>query len=353
MSEAIGHDRSETTGDLIDAWDPADGQRRWEPESPIDDPDPTWRLKESGTTPVNRHDSRPSFAFDLNIHGSSLDSRPPRPADRPPSLNDATREGTTSRLPLVFPRPGAILAGFRLVSELGRGAFARVYLAEQVDLADRPVALKVSRALGAEPQSLARLQHAHIVPIHSVHDDPATGLRLMCMPYLGGANLAQVLETTGAHLPSHTTGASLVEALDEVGGRRPSRPGSLRSRGLTARPVGSCSGPASQARGAAVTRGLGTPSRVRSRWAGYLARLTGRTWVRPQGPDRGRLPAPFPRAAGPQPTTRIRMPSPHATSSARIPTSRLLSGSRPGSPRRSNTPMLAAFCTATSSRRMS
>ena len=44
---------------------------------------------------------------------------------------------------------------------------------------------------------LARLQHAHIVPIHSVHDDPATGLRLMCMPYLGGANLAQVLEEAG------------------------------------------------------------------------------------------------------------------------------------------------------------
>src|SRR5437867_191028 len=108
-------------------------------------------------------------------------------------------------------------AGFRIVAALGRGAFARVYLAEQSALAGRPVALKVSRALGDEPQTLARLQHTHIVPIHSVHSDPETGLRLLCMPYFGGANLAQVLEHAGARLPSQATGQSLVEALDRVG----------------------------------------------------------------------------------------------------------------------------------------
>ena len=62
-----------------------------------------------------------------------------------------------------------------IVGELGRGAFARVYLAKQENLGNRLVALKVSRAEGDEPQILARLQHTHIVPIHSVHDDPHDG----------------------------------------------------------------------------------------------------------------------------------------------------------------------------------
>ena len=123
---------------------------------------------------------------------------------------------------LRFPECRAIIGGFRIVSELGRGAFARVYLAEQEDLGGRPVALKVAEALGEEPQALARLQHTHIVPIHSVHDDPRTGLRLLCMPFVGGANLAQVLDLTGATLPSQASGRSLVEALDHAAARSPS-----------------------------------------------------------------------------------------------------------------------------------
>src|SRR5690606_30987566 len=78
-----------------------------------------------------------------------------------------------------FPAIGTEVAGFRLLSELGRGAFAKVYLAEEVRLADRLVALKVTQAIGEEPQMLARLQHAHIVPIHSVHEEPTTGLRYL------------------------------------------------------------------------------------------------------------------------------------------------------------------------------
>jgi len=120
------------------------------------------------------------------------------------------------------PRAGEVISGFRIVAELGRGAFARVYLARQVDLGERPVALKISRAEGDEPQLLARLQHTHIVPIHSVHDDPATGLRMLCMPYLGGANLAQVIEASGTPAGGGSGRRSLVDALDEVTGRLPS-----------------------------------------------------------------------------------------------------------------------------------
>src|SRR5690242_20160678 len=43
-----------------------------------------------------------------------------------------------------FPEPGDELFGYLVRDELGRGAFARVFLAEQGDLAGRPVVLKVS-----------------------------------------------------------------------------------------------------------------------------------------------------------------------------------------------------------------
>ena len=152
---------------------------------------------------------------------------------------------------LPAPKKGEVLGGFRIVSELGRGAFARVYLAEQVDLGNRLVALKVSRAEGDEPQMLARLQHTHIVPIHSVHDDPETGLRLMCMPYLGGANLAQVLEAAGSRPPTGTAGRSLVDALDEVSQRLQSRSG--RGPGIAV--LSEASRLASGARTRAVPRG--------------------------------------------------------------------------------------------------
>ncbi|MBA4065199.1 MAG: hypothetical protein C0501_16090 [Isosphaera sp.] len=90
-----------------------------------------------------------------------------------------------------FPEPGAEVVGFRLARELGRGAFARVYLAEQADLAGRFVALKLSTRLVAEAQTLARLQHTNIVPVYSVHR--VGRFHAVCMPYLGAATLADVL----------------------------------------------------------------------------------------------------------------------------------------------------------------
>ncbi len=130
-----------------------------------------------------------------------------------------------------FPRCGEGIGGFRLVSELGRGAFGRVYLAEEAGLGNRPVALKITLAEGDEPRILARLQHTHIVPIYSVRDDPETGLRLMCMPFFGGANLAQVLDAAAISSPKPGPGLSLIEALDIVGAPAPSESGFVGSIG--------------------------------------------------------------------------------------------------------------------------
>jgi eukaryotic-like serine/threonine-protein kinase len=190
--------------------------------------------------------------------------------------------------PTQFPQLNAVIGGFRLLKILGRGSFAHVYLAEQEDLADRLVALKVSKAEGDEPKLLAQLQHTNIVPIHSVATDRDTGLRLLCMPYFGGANLAEILRTAGSNTPSLATGRSLIDALDRVGGQSLLGSPSLRARSRArsrnrsrSRPrarsrVQSQSGPEIEAPrlGQAAAQGVGSPSLARSRWGRYLARFS-------------------------------------------------------------------------------
>ncbi len=92
-----------------------------------------------------------------------------------------------------MPTPGTDFVGFHLVREIGRGAFSRVFLARQSDLADRFVVLKVANDHFHESQTLAQLQHTNIVPIYSRH--PAGALQAVCMPYLGATTFADVLGT--------------------------------------------------------------------------------------------------------------------------------------------------------------
>jgi serine/threonine protein kinase/tetratricopeptide (TPR) repeat protein len=129
--------------------------------------------------------------------------------------------GRASAASLALPGVGDEVFGFRLRQELGRGAFARVFLGEQIELADRPVVLKVSAIQGDEAQTLAQLQHTHIVPIHSVHEDPRAGLRGVCMPYFGGASLSSVLKVLWSESNRPTSGEQLLTALTQVAGPPP------------------------------------------------------------------------------------------------------------------------------------
>lgn len=124
-------------------------------------------------------------------------------------LLDCHRLMQTQLVPVPFPGVGETLGDFRLVAELGRGAHGRVYLATQPALADRPVVLKVTRRRTREHLSLARLQHTHIIPLHAMYEFPEKNLRAMCMPYLGGATLARVLDLLRHQPPSpaHRAGA--------------------------------------------------------------------------------------------------------------------------------------------------
>ena len=82
------------------------------------------------------------------------------------------RQSSGSRPGLAdpFPPVGSHLLHFELVEELGRGAFARVYLARQESLANRLVVVKVTTVHSDEPQTLAKLRHTNVIPVYSVHD---------------------------------------------------------------------------------------------------------------------------------------------------------------------------------------
>ena len=119
------------------------------------------------------------------------------PAVTPPpvgsrlSLSAPGSVATTPAALGTMPEVGETFLGFKLVDELGRGSFARVFLAEQEALAGRQVALKVTLKPNREAERLARLQHANVVPVYSVHAAPP--VQVICMPFLGRRTIADQL----------------------------------------------------------------------------------------------------------------------------------------------------------------
>ncbi|MGE3820297.1 MAG: protein kinase [Isosphaeraceae bacterium] len=118
-----------------------------------------------------------------------------------------------------LPVPGAQIGPYHLLRVLGEGGFARVFLAEQADLDDRLVVVKVSSRVTPEARLLARVEHPNIVNVlwHSLVEDGA--LQILCMPFLGGATLAAILaeRKRGGRRP--TQGADLLALMDRVSPR--------------------------------------------------------------------------------------------------------------------------------------
>jgi serine/threonine protein kinase len=116
---------------------------------------------------------------------------------------------------LPWPLPGREFLGFDLCRELGRGAFARVFLAREPALGDRLVALKVAQALGSEARTLGPLNHPNIVPIYSLKRDTETNFVAISMPYLGAATLHHVIQKDfdGKRMPRRAS-AILARARD-------------------------------------------------------------------------------------------------------------------------------------------
>src|SRR5947209_2600308 len=119
---------------------------------------------------------------------------------------------------------GAVLSGYRIERELGRGSTGVVYLARDEHL-DRPVALKVlppdlshderfrARFL-RESRVAATLDHPGIVPVYAAGE--ADGRLFLAMRYVEGGDLRGVLEREGRLDPDRTVGLlrPVAEALD-------------------------------------------------------------------------------------------------------------------------------------------
>jgi hypothetical protein len=141
-----------------------------------------------------------------------------------------------------FPKVGTDFLDFHLCGELGRGAFGRVFLARQGDLAGRLVALKVSADVVGEMQALAQLQHTNIVSIYSIHR--RVPLQAVCMPYLGATTLHDTLSSLRSQAALPKSGDGLLSTQrSPIGVSASSRLDARISSGPEARsiPVGSAS----------------------------------------------------------------------------------------------------------------
>jgi serine/threonine protein kinase len=118
--------------------------------------------------------------------------------------------------PPPLPEPGDEVGPFVLLRMLGEGGFARVFLAEQSDLDDRLVVVKVSSRVTLEPRLLARARHANIVEVLSHHQSEDGLLQVICMPFLGGATLADLLADWKRRDVRPGSGRTLLAALDRA-----------------------------------------------------------------------------------------------------------------------------------------
>ncbi|MEV6095574.1 serine/threonine-protein kinase [Nocardia sp. NPDC051981] len=114
---------------------------------------------------------------------------------------------------------GQRIDDFDLLTSLGSGAFARVFLARQRSL-QRLVAVKISADHGTEPQTLAQLDHDYIVRVFDqrlmsdLRTESGRRLRLLYMQFLPGGTLLGVLRWVRATPPAQRSGQLLLDAVD-------------------------------------------------------------------------------------------------------------------------------------------
>jgi tetratricopeptide (TPR) repeat protein len=92
---------------------------------------------------------------------------------------------------IAWPNAGDEFAGHRITRELGRGAFARVYLATDADTGDRPVVLKLSPTASPEARTLGPIQHPNVVGVHWARR--IEDAFVICMPFVGSTTLRDVI----------------------------------------------------------------------------------------------------------------------------------------------------------------
>ena len=111
--------------------------------------------------------------------------------------------------------PGEKVDDFDLLLKLGEGAFATVFLARQASM-QRLVAVKISSDHGAEPQTLALLDHNNIIRVYDQRSLPERGLRLLYMQYAAGGTLAGIIEHIRKQPQEEWNGTQYLKAIDAL-----------------------------------------------------------------------------------------------------------------------------------------
>lgn len=135
------------------------------------------------------------------------------------SVNDQPTENSgtlissvegTPQAPQSIQRPELLEAGktyddFRILRQVGRGAFADVYLAMQESM-QRFVALKVSVRTNEEPQTLSRMDHPNIVRVYDQRSLAEPPVNFLYMQFAAGGTLQECLEKFRKTAPENLNG---------------------------------------------------------------------------------------------------------------------------------------------------
>jgi serine/threonine protein kinase len=135
---------------------------------------------------------------------------------QPPTLPYQVPGEESSGATAKHPRAGHRFGDFDIISLLGEGAFAQVFLARQISLG-RLVALKVSANRGTEARTLASLEHDHIVQVFSEVVVAENNLRLLCMQYVPGTTLHCLIRELRRCDRRTWSGRTMLEIIDRQG----------------------------------------------------------------------------------------------------------------------------------------
>ncbi|WUI90695.1 protein kinase [Nocardia puris] len=182
-----------------------DNTRPWPPENTPTTDDPT-RAALNRTTPSVRTTDMDATATGIGTTDLTATA-----------IGDET-SGLRGADPLDRIEVGQRIDDFDLLTGLGSGAFARVFLARQRSL-QRLVAVKISADHGTEPQTLAQLDHDYIVRVFDQRllragEAGNRRLRLLYMQFLPGGTLLGALRWVRATPPAERSGRLLLDAVD-------------------------------------------------------------------------------------------------------------------------------------------
>lgn len=193
-----------------DIWKPLEGYRDDFPEICIGDQLPAdlvyeefqLRKKMDGASPVEEYRDR--FPEEFGSLTRLID-------DNTRNTSALYRPGSTVTFDV-----GDRIDDFDLLTRLGKGAFATVFLARQNSM-QRIVALKISADQGHEPQMLAQLDHPHIVRVYDQRLIDKPPARLMYMQHVAGGTLQEAFaEARKIAEGQELSGKHLVLAVDRL-----------------------------------------------------------------------------------------------------------------------------------------